>query len=72
MSQCSHPATSWQDSTKCDLCRYKTALEKIMVLNFRGGLDSTSASGKVLEKACEIAAIAVHPEWAEKVIKKKL
>lgn len=71
MKQCSHPAVSWKDSTKCDLCRYRDALEKIMILNFHGGVDPTTKTGKILEKACEIAGLAIHPEWAEQ-IKKKL
>jgi hypothetical protein len=58
--QCFHPE-KWRDSSLCELCRYREALEKIMFLSIGPGFAPTTRCGVAMNKAIDIATEALFP-----------
>ena len=59
--KCFHPE-QWRDRRDCDTCRYRNALERIVVMSIGPGFEQTTRTGKAINLAIELAAKALYPE----------
>ncbi len=64
MPQCFHPE-KWKDRDACDPCRYREALDGILMLTMASHVSPSSPAGKRLDRIGELAMKALYPERFE-------
>jgi len=65
MPQCFH-GEKWQDRSACDLCRFREALDRILMLTMCSHISPSSPAGKRLEKIGEYAMNVLYPKYSER------